>query len=157
MELIKIESLLEDYFEGKTTLEEEANLREYFSGNEIAPHLEVYQPLFRGLQKAQEEVLTKEIELPGSSLRSNRWWYGIAAMLVLGLTVGGFLISQPKLTAEEQFALDEFNKARESMLLLSENLNKGTQDLALLGEFSKGTSKIQYINQFTNSTEKILK
>lgn len=156
MELIKIESLLEDYFEGRTSLDEEAQLKEYFLGNEIAPHLEVYRPLFIGLQKAQEEVLTKEIELP-VSMRSNKWWYGIAAMLVLGLTVGGFLISQPSLTAEEQFALDEFNKARESMLLLSENLNKGTQELALLDEFTKGTSSIQYINQFTNSTEKILK
>lgn len=157
MELIKIESLLEAYFDGTTSLNDENALREYFSGEEVAPHLEVYRTLFAGLQQAKEEVSTKEVILPESSFQMKSWWYGIAAMLVVGVTVGGFLISQPKLSQEEQYALAEYNRARESMLLLSQNLNKGTQDLALIDEFTKGTSSILHINQFTNSKNKILK
>ena len=157
MELIKIESLLEAYLEGATSLEEENVLREYFSGEEIAPQLEVYKTLFAGFEQAKEEVMTKEVILPESSYQIKSWWYGIAAMLIVGVTVGGFLVTQSGLSQDEQYALAEYNKARESMLLLSQNLNKGTQELALIDEFTKGTSSMLHINQFTNAKNKILK
>ncbi len=157
MELANIETLLEAYFEGNTTLNEEATLRKYFTGNEVAPHLVVYQPLFVGLERAGEEVSKQEVVLPQASFQLNKWWYGIAAMLVVGVTVGSFMFSQPQLTQEEKEAVAAFEKAKETMLLLSENLNKGTSSIAHLNEFSKGTSTISHIDQFTNSKNKILK
>ena len=157
MELAKIESLLDNYFEGNTTLAEEALLQEYFTGDEVAPHLMAYQALFAGFQQARNEVSVKEIKVPGSSVKTNNWWYGIAAMLVVGLTVGGFLFSQPQLSQEEQEAMAAYENAKETMFMLSENLNKGTEGIAYLTEFNKGTSSISHINQFTNTKNKILK
>jgi hypothetical protein len=155
MELTKIEQLLAAYFEGNTTLVEESILREYFSSSEVAPHLAMYQPLFIGLQQAKDEVSRKEINLlsSSSSFTSNKWWYGIAALLVVGVTIGSFMFSQPQLSQEEKEALAAFEKSKETLRLLSENLNKGTEDLAYLNEFAKGTSSISHINQFTDTIE----
>ena len=41
-----IEELLEKYFEGETTCEEERTLRRYFCSEQVPDHLGVYRPLF---------------------------------------------------------------------------------------------------------------
>jgi hypothetical protein len=46
MELNNIERLLEKYEEGQTTLQEEAQLKHYFTTETVAPHLEVYRTIF---------------------------------------------------------------------------------------------------------------
>ena len=69
---------------------------------------------------------------PKNSKSNRNWWYGIAALLVVSLSVGGFLFSEPQLSAEEREALAAFEKAKKTMMILSENLNKGTQELAAL-------------------------
>ena len=56
MELANIESLLDSYFEGETSLDQENILRDYFSSANVAPHLMAYQDLFIGLKNAQKEV-----------------------------------------------------------------------------------------------------
>ena len=50
MELANIESLLDSYFEGETSLDQENILRDYFSSANVAPHLMAYQDLFVGLK-----------------------------------------------------------------------------------------------------------
>ena len=157
MELANIERLLEAYFEGNTTLEEEKVLHEYFTSDKVAPQLGMYQPLFEGMNQARMEVSKKEINLPKPVFARNSWWYSIAAMLVIGITVGGLLFSQPRLTQEERDAIAAFEKTKATFQLLSESLNKGTEDLAYINEFTKGTSSITHINQFTDTKNKILK
>jgi hypothetical protein len=39
--------LIETYFEGLTTLEEEQALRDYFQGENVSEELEIYKPMFR--------------------------------------------------------------------------------------------------------------
>ena len=41
-----IEELLEQYFEGRTSAEEEATLRRFFSSGEVPENLTMYKPLF---------------------------------------------------------------------------------------------------------------
>lgn len=43
MELVKIEDLLEKYFQGETSIAEENELRNYFSSSNVAQHLEQLQ------------------------------------------------------------------------------------------------------------------
>ncbi len=145
MELAKIEKVLDAYFEGETTLTEEKMLREYFSGTNVAPHLEAYKNLFVGLKNAQQEVSEKEVILPEVSNTSNRrWWWSVAASVVIVLGVVGlqFSANTNQLTSEEQQALTEFNKTKETLLLLSKSFNKGTGELAVLGEFTIAKNKI---------------
>lgn len=144
MELAKIETLLDAYFEGETSLEQETILRDYFATNNVAPHLAAYQQLFVGLKTAQEEVLEREIILPtvSTSKETKRWWYGIAASLLVVIGVASLLMPSNQLSQEEQDALMAFNETKETLLLLSKSFNKGTEELAVLGQFTESKNLI---------------
>ena len=144
MELANIERLLEAYFEGETSLEQENSLRDYFAGNNVVPHLAAYQSLFVGLKAAQEEVSEREVILPEVTNTSNRrWWLSVAASAVIILGVVGLQFSDSnQLTSEEEYALAEFNKTKETLLLLSKSFNKGTGELLAIGQFTEAKNKI---------------
>ena len=142
MELAKIESLLDSYFEGETSLDQENILRDYFSSANVAPHLMAYQGLFVGLKNAQKEVSKREVILPQTSSNSRRWWLSIAASVVVLIGVVGLQFSGNQITAEEQHALAELNKTKETLLLMSKSFNKGTQEIAVLGQFTETKNRI---------------
>lgn len=140
MELARIETLLEAYFEGQTTLKEEAALCAYFRNGNVAPHLEAYRPLFVGLSTARTEVSQREVQLPTG--RPRFWRYGIAATVAIGIGIAGFMYTQPQLTPEEKEALAAFEKTKEAMKLLSENFNEGAEELAIINQFTITKNKI---------------
>ena len=54
LEKVKIERLLEKYFDAQSTLEEEETIRRYFSGKKIDKELSVYKPLFNNFSIERE-------------------------------------------------------------------------------------------------------
>jgi len=143
MESVKIEKLLDAYFEGTTSLSEEKTLQNYFNYETVAEHLVQYKPLFLSLRVAKEEVTEKDFVLPNDAKKVDRtWWYSIAALLVVALAVAGFYLSQPQYTQEEQEALAAFEKSKEAMLFLSENLNRGAERLTFVEQFEITKDKI---------------
>ncbi len=143
MESVKIEKLLEAYFDGATTLAEEKLLRDYFNSSNVAGHLEQYTPIFMGLKIASEERSSRDFEMPEGKPKTNKaWWYSIAAMLVVAFGVGSFYFSQPHYTQEEKEALAAFEESKNAMMLLSENLNKGAGQLTLVEQFEITKDKI---------------
>jgi len=142
MELARIEKTLEAYFEGETTLEQEASLRDYFTSADVAPHLAAYQSLFMGLKASKEEVSEREIVLPEVNKSSNRWRYSIAASIVVVFGIASLLMPGNQLTTEEQEALTAFNNTKETLLMLSKNFNKGTDELAVIGQFTNAKNYI---------------
>mgnify|MGYP003663889856 CR=1 FL=1 len=142
MESNKIERLLDSYFEGQTSLEEEKILKNYFLNENVADHLIQYKPIFMGLEAAGREKMHRDLNLPQNKNNTHKtWWYSVAAMLVVALAVGGFYLSQPRMSQDEKEALAAFEKSREAMLLLSENLNKGTEQLSLVNQFAVTKNK----------------
>ncbi len=143
MESVKIEKLLDAYFEGNTTLAEEKLLRDYFNSKNVAVHLEQYALIFAGLQAASEERSSRDFKLPESKSKTVKtWWYSVAAMLVVAFGVGSFYFSQPHYTQEEKEALVAFEKSKKTMLLLSENLNRGAEQLTFVKQFAITKDKI---------------
>ncbi len=143
MELARIEKLLEAYFEGNTSLAEEITLRAYFKGNRVDASVQMYQALFAGLEIAGNEVSQRDIKMPvKSSNFQNNWWYGIAASVIVVLTVGGMLFSNTSISQKEKEALMALNESKEALLFLSENLNKGTEQLALVNQFTETKNRI---------------
>ncbi len=142
MESTKIEALLELYFEGNSSLDQEAEIRAYFLSNKVAPHLQPYKPMFLGFEKAANEVASKEIALPSTRSRIKPWWYSVATMLVVAIGVAGFMFSQPSLTQEEKEAIAAFEQSREAMMLLSKSFNEGAEELAFIDQFSESKNKI---------------
>lgn len=62
MDFKYIEQLLERYWQCETSLEEEAQLRAFFSGNNVPPHLMRYKDLFVYQQLQQEEHLGEDFD-----------------------------------------------------------------------------------------------
>ena len=145
MELARIEALLESYFEGNTTLSEEKLLQNYFCGNEVAPHLVKYQPLFTEFSSARAERSDKELKLPKSKSIIKPWWYSVAALLIVALTVGGFIFSQPNesgLSSEEKEAMAAFQQSKDALKLLSRSFNEGAEELVFINQLTKSKNKI---------------
>ena len=140
MELDNIEKLLEKYFEATTTVDEERKLREYFSQDDVATHLQQYRPMFNYFSNAKEEKYTKQVPLKP---RVNYYkWLSVAAAVVLtfGIYFGSQYQEEQRLEQEKaEYAYEETKKAFE---LLAENFNKGTEKVAYLKEFEEAKQKI---------------
>ena len=157
MELAKIEQLLEAYFEGQTSLEQEQELREYFLNEELPPHLEMYKPMFAGFQLAEQEAADFEIELPKEKV-NNFWFYRVAASAVIFLGLAGFYFTQNTgYTEEEQLALESYQEVRATMMMLSKNLNQGAESVQLLDAFNTGTQSMSVLGELDRSKNLIFK
>lgn len=100
---MKTEELLEKYFDGQTTCEEERALRRFFASDQVPEHLEVYRPLFACIDREAETFreTQKEEAAPATHpagvrkpTRLYRLYYlttGIAATLLLCIGIAGLL------------------------------------------------------------------
>lgn len=140
MELDRIEQLLEKYFEATTTAAEEREIRDYFSGEGIAPHLEAYQPMFAHFSQASEERYTRQV-----SLKTRRYlyqWISVAAVAVLML---GFYFGNGYYK-EQQKAEFAYEQTRKALGLIAQNLDRGTEKVAKISEFEETKQKIYKVN-----------
>ncbi len=140
MELDNIEKLLDKYFEANTTVAEEETLRDYFSKDSVATHLEQYAPMFQYFSKAKEERFTKQVPL---KTKNNFYrWASVAAVAVLafGLYFGNDYREQQ--IADQEKALLAYNQTKKAFALLAVNFNKGTEKVAYLNEFEETKQKI---------------
>lgn len=58
---MKIDDLLEKYFEGETTCEEEQQLRRFFATGDVPEHLAIYRPLFACIDREAEAAKTTSL------------------------------------------------------------------------------------------------
>ncbi|WP_298777569.1 hypothetical protein [uncultured Polaribacter sp.] len=138
MELANIEKLVEKYENAETTLQEEAILKNYFTKEEVAPHLQEYTYMFNYFSANKDETYTKTIQLePKKSKRRNLKWLSVAASIVLLFSV--FIGKQEY---ERYQAKKIFAQVNEGFKLLSMNLKKGEQAVATLHTYEKTVNKI---------------
>ena len=144
MELDNIEKLLEKYLEATTTVAEEETLRNYFSQDSVATHLEQYSPMFQYFSKAKEERFTKQVPL--KPRRNFHQWASVAAVAVL---VFGFYFGndyRQQQLADREKALLAYNQTKKAFELLAVNFSKGTEKVAYLKEFEETKQKIYNSN-----------
>lgn len=144
MELDKIERLINKYFEATTTVAEENVLKQYFSKEKVAPHLEQYTPIFNYMSVAKKEGFTKAVVLPVSKAKDNGnylKWISVAAVAVLMIGFYFYTPVQEPVTLADEFTPEEIASAQEALVLLAMNFNKGTEKLTYLQEFEKNTNK----------------
>ena len=158
MDLKHIEELLEKYNDGVTTLQEEQKLKAYFSNEPIAKHLKVYQPLFTYYKKQNTVKYVQPITVKTKSRRPI-YTLSIAALLLL---MFGVYLNRP--TPQEQlgtFNEDEVELAyktfKETMTLVSVNINKGTSNIKYIASLNRGVDQLQHLNKFNTATQIIFK
>lgn len=160
MVLNDIEKLLEKYENGETSLKEEQQLKNYFSQEIVAPHLEIYKPMFAYFLVNQQERFTKEVPLIpiaiGTKKVINYKWISVAAvaLVMLGIYLKSTLkedlgtINDPKIA---------FNEVSKSLEMISRNFNKGVSTVNYLDEYEKGASTLGYLNEIEKGTNIIFK
>ncbi|MBC8756830.1 hypothetical protein H2O64_19305 [Kordia sp. YSTF-M3] len=134
MELANIENLLEKYFEATTTVQEEQTLQLYFSQDNVAPHLQEYQPMFQHFANLRGEQSTRNVPL--KPRKNYLKWISVAAVFLL--TTGLFFNEWN----EQRLASEAFEDFKTTMTMVSKN-------------FNNGASHINHLNQFTETTNKI--
>ncbi|EPR73581.1 hypothetical protein ADIWIN_1611 [Winogradskyella psychrotolerans RS-3] len=162
MVLNNIEKLIEKYHNAETSLHEEAQLKSYFNGDNVAPHLEHYKPMFQYFSLSQKEQYTKDVPLNTKKTKLYQW-ISVAAVAVLMI---GFFIpnwnNEPKTLAD--YSPEEqklYLETKQVLSLISANLNEGMLGLSALDlagdNLNVGLEKANYITVFGNTTNKLLK
>ncbi len=164
MNTLKIEKLLEKFYNGETTLQEEQELRQYFCGENIPPHLRSVYSQFFCIEKSKEEdtlddsfddeVLGKLKEGDSDYIRIKRksLFYsvaGIAATILILISV--FTKFNPfsnKIESTLSNPEVAYNEAKKILLYVSGNLNKGTDQLNTLAKFDQSFSDVSSISKF---------
>jgi hypothetical protein len=142
MELANIEKLVDKYLDATTSLQEEAIFKNYFTGGSVAKHLQEYAYLFNYFATAREETFTKTIILaPKKSKKRNLTWFSVAASvaLIVSLFFGKQQYDKNKQRKEAQRIYTQVSKG---LALLSKNLKKGEQAVAVLYTYENTINKI---------------
>ncbi len=145
MEYNNIESLLEKYFDGETSIEQEKQLTNYFSSENVAQHLQQYQPMFKYFEKEKQTIFKQEIVL-----KSNKKivWFSMAASVILLAGIGTFYLMNNKQASPEEglgtYKSPEiaFVETQKALQMLSSNVNVGINSVAYIGEYQNTKNKI---------------
>lgn len=162
MKAEQIEQLLEKYFSGSTTLEEEALLRAYFNSGTVADSLLPYQALFRFFEDESQEQLSEgfdhrllqEIATPAPRIRRLRPVLARVAAAALLLLAAWWFYPRPEAPPaqagidwskyEPKTPEEAYRITRMALLRVSGELNNGAakaademEHLRELGRFVK--------------------
>ncbi|MDT0690250.1 hypothetical protein RM549_10675 [Salegentibacter sp. F188] len=148
MELREVERLIEKYEEGSTSLAEEKQLKEYFNTHSVPSRLESYRIIFGYTTAARKETYQGKNPV-GKKPGSKYAWIAIAASIVLAL---GLFVYQNNsaykmenehkdivMTEEQE---QTYQQARQTLLLVSEYMNEGKEELVHLKEINSANKFI---------------
>ena len=165
MKTREIEDLLNKYYEGETSAEEEVKLKEYFIQENVPSHLSVHARIlssFDAMNKEElsdpgfeAEVLSKIDKKPIYHLfpKRSRYYYftGIAAGILLLVGIF-FTFRQATLKNNNKENIQDVSIAYDATLntlrLVSSNFNNGLSHISSLNKFDKGMQDIQKISLF---------
>jgi hypothetical protein len=175
METKKITELLQNFFNGESTIEEERILETYFKSGNVAEELTEYAPFFNGISELatvtddsniEEEVMNFILENENhEKTRYRRMWQtvtGIAASVIIVL--GGFLFyQQQQKPFKDTFddPKEAYAYAQQTLQFVSVKYNKGLAGLSGFEKLRKATQPIKKgvapVNEFYNAIEKMEK
>jgi hypothetical protein len=161
MDSNKINALLEKYFEGTTSLEEEQTLKNYFQQDDIAPELKAYKGLFQYFTAEQDVLMSSDFDarllekldppVQQKGVRTMDFsWMRIAAAVLLLVAV--FFTARQWPTEPAQTSVDwtqyesenpedAYEATMAALALVSKKMQTGEK------ETLKGLGKIKQVNQ----------
>jgi len=143
MELTKIENLLESYFNGNTTIEQEQVLKTYFAQENVPAHLQEYKLMFDYFAQNKAEVSNQPIQVKTKKQTWNLKWLSIAASLVLLFVIYKMVPSTDNFTsAERAEAQRAYVESQKAFKLISNSLNRGNKTLAFAHDYEATKNKI---------------
>ena len=141
MEYSKINDLLDLYFKGNTTLDQEMSLRTYFNSEDVDDRLKPYTVLFNTFDKAAQDVFKGSLQIPEKTRFNQKWWLNIAAVMISIIGVAGFMFSANSKAIQEREALAALKQSKDAMYLMASQFNKATKTLSLVDQFQETKNK----------------
>lgn len=146
MELNVVELLLEKYFQGKTNILEENELRDYFYSSNVAPHLESYKNIFGYSALSKEQ----NIEQKTLTKRKKRILARIAiaalAITLLGIGAYGYFNFYDRNQTNNLGTCNNpevaFIEAQKALMMISKQLNSGMKSAQYVQEYEKSKKLI---------------
>ena len=142
MDYNNIRKLLDKYWEGQSSVEEEIQLRDFFSGTDVPEDLKSYQPLFQFFQIEKDKNLSgdfdqrliqqlKSSQKPKANVRRLPYYLmrvAAAALLLFSIYFVNQQWTQDTYdpVAEEMTPEEVYAQTKAALLLVSAKLNKGT-------------------------------
>ena len=154
MDSKQVEAYIEKYWEGKSSMEEERLIRDFYAFGKVPDHLEMYRELFTEDEFSinpdlgkdfDEQVLTRINEEKTSSS------WAIYRIAAIGLILLITSISIFKMDAGKQQIVQDtvetpeaaLAETKKAFLLIAEAMNKGEQHTMILSKFDKTNNKIK--------------
>ena len=155
MVLNNIEQLLEKYENGETSLKEEQQLKDYFSQETVAPHLEMYKPIFCYFLVNHQEQFTKHVPLKTKKV-FNYKWLSVAAVTVL---MAGFYFNRPVEDDLGTYSTPEeaYSEITKSLNLVSKQFNKGVSKINYLETLEVANKQVAYLDEMNDPMGRIFK
>ncbi|MBI5914014.1 MAG: hypothetical protein HY842_01440 [Bacteroidetes bacterium] len=146
-----MKALIEKYFEGETTLEEEARLRSYFNSGQVDEALKEYQPMFRFFASERkisvsggfDEALLQKLEPQANVVKMRTWPRHLLRIAAVGAVLVAALVflQKPNNGQSQQVAVDwskyeitdeqvAYDETVKALRLLSSKLKKGSKKAA---------------------------
>ncbi len=136
----RIKSLLEKYWQGETSVEEESLIKEYLKSNPDQSPEGMY---FENIETKKTVSSQKAFDHPGRKIR--RVWLSVAAAVLIVLITIPFIFNNE--SAPDQFAVEDPTEAleitRASLMMISDGLNKGKTYSKELTKFSEAKQLIK--------------
>jgi len=126
-----INKILKKYFEGNTSLQEEADLKKYFLQEEILPEHRPYKPMFRLFTEEKQTHIPKAVQFKRPERKKN-YKLAIAVVFILGVGLFGLLIKGNKKKtsyAHSRSKKEIYNEVKK----YSYDLNKGLKQISAFG------------------------
>jgi hypothetical protein len=137
----RIEKLKEKYWSGKTSLNEEMELKEHFEQN---PSLQNDEAYFRLLKKKSNKESLKDFKHPESRKKIPSWFSAAASLIVgIGIAIAVFLDAQKQKEYIIEDPQEAYEITRKALLMVSSGLNKGTEYSSELQKINKAEEIIK--------------
>ncbi len=133
----EIELLLEKYWQGETTLEEERKIKKYLSSHKnISPEARYFQAV----------VARKSVKADSIPLRNNRFTrMSVAASVAVGILVAFFVVKDAQ--TKEAFVVDDPQQAleitRNALMMVSSGLKEGNTYSLELKKINKAKQNLK--------------
>lgn len=174
----QLRKILERFYRGETTLEEEKKLQEYFSSTkvpeEFIPDKELFQTFASGDESVpvpgdlDQKIIASIDQAERKSVKNRRISVfslsGLAAGLLVMIAVYLFFIRQGdsrSFLATNQWSdtyedpVEAYEEAKQAMMYVSVKMNRGTEELKHIKKVQKTAEPLQKLSKINKGTKEL--
>jgi hypothetical protein len=168
MELKEIKKLLDKFYEGETSLEEEHLLRNFFKNSPVPDDLAADKELFTQMYQEQQNVpenvdlvqklhrtIDNHVKRENKTRRLNIFYKVSSVAAGIAIIVVSYLVivqNNKKPLANDTYEDPKvaYEQVKRTLLYISQNLNRGTKPLEQVSKINQGMAEFSTFSSFNS-------